>query len=96
MLENPCNFLEVFSASPYNSSMFDFLQAGRWIMFAGISLIVIGGVVYLLGKLGGFSNLPGTLRYEGNGITCVFPLLASILLSVILTLVLNLLARIIK
>lgn len=76
--------------------MFDFLQAGRWIILAGISLIIIGGLVYLVGKAGGISQIPGTLRYEGQGITCVFPLLASIVLSIILTVVLNVLARWIK
>lgn len=76
--------------------MFDFTQAGRWIILAGISLVVIGLLVYLIGKLGGFSNLPGTLRFEGSGFTCVFPLLASIILSIVLTLILNILARLIK
>lgn len=88
--------LEGYSASPYNAGMFDYLQAGRWIILAGISLIAIGGLVYLIGKLGGFSGLPGTLRFEGNGFTCVFPLLASIILSVVLTLVLNVIARLLK
>jgi uncharacterized membrane protein len=76
--------------------MFDFTQISRWIIVAGISLIVVGGLVYLLGKFGGFSNLPGTLRYEGNGMTCVFPLLASIVLSILLTILLNVAARWIK
>lgn len=76
--------------------MFDFLQAGRWIIIAGITLIIIGSLVYLTGKLGGVSQLPGTLRFQGQGITCVFPILASIVLSIILTVILNVLARWIK
>lgn len=76
--------------------MFDFTQIGRWIIISGICLVVIGGLVYLLGKLGGLSNLPGTFKFEGSGITCVFPILASIVLSLVLTIVLNLLARWLK
>jgi hypothetical protein len=76
--------------------MFDFLQAGRWIILVGISLIVIGGLVYLVGKLGGFSQIPGTIRFQGQGFTCVIPILASIVLSILLTVVLNVLARWIK
>ncbi len=72
------------------------MQVGRWIIFAGIGLIVTGGLIYLWGKFGGLSQLPGTLRFEGQGFTCVFPLLASIVLSIILTIVLNVLARLLK
>jgi hypothetical protein len=76
--------------------MFDFLQAGRWIMLAGVGLVITGGLIYLAGKYGGFSQLPGTIHFEGQGITCVFPILASIVLSIVLTVILNLFARLIK
>lgn len=68
--------------------------AGRWMVFAGLGLVVIGGSLWLLGRA--FPNLnqfPGTIRIQGAGFTCVFPLLASILLSVLLTIILNLVAR---
>jgi hypothetical protein len=42
------------------------------------------------------TDLPGTIRWQGNGVTCVFPILASIVLSIVLTVVLNLLARLLK
>ncbi len=86
----------IVSAWTYNSVMFDFLQAGRWIVLTGVCLIVVGGLVYLIGKLGGIPPLPGTIRYEAQGFTCVFPLLASIVLSIVLTVILNILARWIK
>jgi len=76
--------------------MFDLMQIGRWIAIAGIVLIVTGGLIYLIGRFGGLSGLPGTIKFESSGFTCVFPLLGSIVLSIILTIVLNLLARIIK
>ena len=75
--------------------MFDLMHIGRWIIIAGISLMVIGGLVYAAGKFG-LTDFPGTLRWQGNGLTCVFPILASIVLSIVLTVVLNLLARFLK
>lgn len=72
--------------------MENFETIGRWIIIFGIAVIVIGGVIWLLGKLG-INQLPGTLRLEGPGVTCIFPVLASIVLSILLTLILNLLAR---
>ena len=38
-------------------------------------------------------SLPGTLRIQGSGFTCVVPLLASIVGSVVLTILLNLVVR---
>jgi hypothetical protein len=66
---------------------------GRWLMVGGVVLAVIGGIVWALGRFTGLTRLPGTIRIEGSGFTCVIPILASIVLSVVLTLALNLLAR---
>jgi hypothetical protein len=70
---------------------------GRWLVFAGVGLALIGGLIWLLSRL--FPNLtqfPGTIRIQGAGITCVFPILASIILSILLTIVLNVIARMMK
>lgn len=70
---------------------------GRWLIIAGVGLALLGGLVWLLARV--FPNMtqfPGTIRVQGAGWTCVFPLLASIILSVILTIVLNVIARMMK
>lgn len=72
--------------------MSNFEIIGRWLLVLGLALAVIGGLVWGLGRLG-VNQLPGTLRINIPGGTCVIPLLASIVLSIVLTLVLNLLAR---
>jgi len=74
----------------------DFMMMGRWLIIAGVCLVITGGIVYLIGRVGGISQIPGTLRLEGQGITCIFPILGSILLSIILTVLLNLAARWLK
>jgi phosphotransferase system glucose/maltose/N-acetylglucosamine-specific IIC component len=69
---------------------------GRWIMIAGGVLVMVGAAVWLLSKIPWLSQLPGTLRIEGKGFTCIFPVLAMIILSVVLTLVLNIVALLIN
>lgn len=69
-------------------------RIGLWLVIFGIVLALLGGLIWLLARL--FPNLsqfPGTIRIQGAGFTCVFPVLAMILLSVLLTIVLNVIAR---
>jgi hypothetical protein len=74
--------------------MFGLETIGRWLVIAGLSLALLGGAVWLLARVfPGLSQLPGTIRFQSGGFTCVFPLLASIVLSIVLTILLNLLAR---
>jgi hypothetical protein len=67
---------------------------GRWLIIAGLAIVFFGGIVWLVARL--FPNLsqfPGTLRIQGGGMTCVFPILASIIASIVLTILLNVIAR---
>jgi len=67
---------------------------GRWMVIGGLGLVIIGGVIWLLARaFPNLSQFPGTIRIQGSGFTCVFPLLASIILSILLTIILNLAAR---
>lgn len=68
-------------------------QIGRLLVLCGVMLAVVGGAVWALGRFGGLGRLPGTLRIESGGFTCLIPILGSILISVVLTIALNLLAR---
>jgi hypothetical protein len=72
-------------------------SVGRWLLIVGIGIALVGAVLWAAGRF--FPNLgqlPGTIRIQGSGFTCLIPLLGSILLSVLLTIVLNLLAKFIK
>jgi hypothetical protein len=71
-----------------------FSQSGRWLIIMGISMAVVGAMIVLLGKFGGMKEFPGTIQFEGNGVSCVLPLLGSIVVSILLTLVLNIILRI--
>ena len=59
-------------------------QLGKHIAVIGVALIVLGGLVWLLGK-GGFKGLPGDIRYESDGVRVYFPIVTSIVVSVVLS-----------
>ena len=66
-------------------------------MLLGILLLVVGGLLVLADRLGlSLGRLPGDFVYHRDGLTCVFPLATSLLISLLLTLVLNVLARWLK
>jgi phosphotransferase system glucose/maltose/N-acetylglucosamine-specific IIC component len=66
---------------------------GRWILIFGVAVVVVGGLIWALGKFTRIQDLPGTLKFEFSGVTCIVPILASIVISILLTVVLNLVIR---
>lgn len=66
---------------------------GRWLVILGISITVIGAVLWGVAKLTGWEKFPGTLKLQSGAFTCVIPILGSIILSILLTVLLNFLAR---
>jgi len=59
-------------------------QVGRFLALTGAALVVVGGILWALGRAG-LRGLPGDLRYEGEHVRVYFPIMSSIALSVILT-----------
>jgi hypothetical protein len=74
-------------------TMGDLQTIGRWLLIAGMAITIIGGILWLLGRFSGLQNLPGTLKFEVSGLTCIVPLLGSIVISILLTILLNVLFR---
>ncbi len=73
--------------------MDNFANMGRLLVLLGIGIAVVGGLVWLLARFSGLNNLPGTIKIEGSGFTCLFPILGSIVLSILLTIILNIVVR---
>jgi hypothetical protein len=69
---------------------------GKLLVLAGGALVLIGAAVWLLSGTGLFGRLPGDIRIERPGITCVFPLASMIVLSLLLTVVVNVILRMMK
>ena len=66
---------------------------GRMLLFAGLGIALLGGLLMLGGKIPGLGRLPGDIVYRKGNFTFYFPLVTSILLSVLLTLILSLFRR---
>jgi hypothetical protein len=62
----------------------------------GAAVLLLGGLLWLLSKLPFVGHLPGDIRIERPGFTCLIPLVSSILLSLLLTVLLNVIIRIVQ
>ena len=69
---------------------------GKTLVIIGVALAVLGGLVWLLSKVPFLGRLPGDIRIERPGFTCLVPLASSIVLSIVLTILLNIIVRIIN
>jgi hypothetical protein len=65
---------------------------GRWLILAGVVLIVLGLAWPWLAKLG-LGRLPGDIYYEREGFRFYFPITTGIVVSLVLTLLIWLFRR---
>jgi hypothetical protein len=63
------------------------------LLLIGVTLVLLGGVLLLVGKVPFLGRLPGDIVIERKNFTFYFPLATSILLSIVLTLLLSLFGR---
>lgn len=65
-------------------------QTGKWIIIAGIIIVVVGVLIYFFhDKLNWLGKLPGDIRIEKENFRFYFPVTTMIILSVIITLLIN-------
>jgi hypothetical protein len=79
--------------------LMDVQAIGRVLLIIGIVVAIFGGLLMLLGNtpiLKNLGGLPGDIRIERPGFTCIFPLATMLLLSIVLTIVLNIIVRLIN
>ena len=69
---------------------------GKMLVLGGLAMTTVGGILWASARLPILRDLPGTIRIDRPGFSCVVPVLASIILSVLLTVVLNLIVRLIQ
>ena len=75
----------------------DSSSLAKIIIALGVMLVVIGGLVWVLGKTGlPLGRLPGDIRIEGERVSCYVPIVTMIILSVVLTVVLNIVIRLLN
>jgi hypothetical protein len=68
----------------------------KLLIVIGATLLLLGGLLWLASRTPFLGRLPGDIRIERPGFTCLIPLASSILLSILLTLLLNVIARLIN
>ncbi len=66
---------------------------GKFLIFLGLIIAAIGGLLLLSGKIPWIGRLPGDIIIQRRNFTFYFPLATSILLSLILTLLFWLLGK---
>ncbi|MGI5942792.1 MAG: DUF2905 domain-containing protein [Pelotomaculaceae bacterium] len=66
---------------------------GKMILFFGIFLVLIGGLLLLGGRLFGMGRLPGDIFLQRGNFSFYFPVVTCIVLSILLTIILNLIRR---
>ena len=69
----------------------------RILIIAGLLLVGLGGLVFLLARVGlPLGRLPGDIHIQTDNFSCSFPIVTMILLSVVLTIILNVVIRLIN
>ncbi|MFL6464028.1 MAG: DUF2905 domain-containing protein [Bryobacteraceae bacterium] len=70
------------------------MNVGRFLIFSGLVLICLGGLLLLINRLGlPLGRLPGDIKWQGKGTTFYFPVVSCILLSILGSLLLWLVNR---
>jgi hypothetical protein len=62
-------------------------QIGKWLIWVGIIIALVGGLMVVLGRLGLF-RLPGDLEFGSKNWRIYFPIASCILISIVLTVIL--------
>jgi hypothetical protein len=62
-------------------------QVGKWLILMGITIVLAGGLVMILGRIGLF-KLPGDLEFGGKNWRIFLPIASCIIISIVLTAIL--------
>ena len=71
----------------WNSMDFSPQQIGKWLIAAGVVIILLGALMMLLGRVGLF-KLPGDLEFGSKNWRIYLPIASCIIISIILTVIL--------
>jgi hypothetical protein len=75
----------------------DATTIGKWIVLIGLGLAILGGLVWLAGRLGlPLGRLPGDISIQNGNFSFFFPCASSIIISIVLTVLLNVVLRLIR
>jgi hypothetical protein len=70
-----------------------FTEVGKWLVIGGLGMALLGGVIWLLGHIPFYGNLPGDIRIQTQNFGCFIPIASMIVISILATIVLNIIIR---
>ncbi len=70
--------------------MSEFQQAGKFLIFAGIFILILGGLFLFGDKIPFLGKLQGDIYIKKKNFTFYFPIVTSILLSLLISLIIYL------
>ncbi len=59
-------------------------HVGKMIVLVGLGIVVVGGIVWGLGRLG-FRGLPGDINYQSGNVRIYIPIVSCLAVSAILS-----------
>jgi Protein of unknown function (DUF2905) len=66
----------------------------RIFLIIGVIFLILGGIAYVASRINiPLGKLPGDFIVQGKNITCIIPLMTSILLSIVLSIILTIISR---
>ena len=71
----------------------NFSNLGKILIFIGIGIATLGGLILLFSKVPFIGKLPGDIKIQKENFTFYFPIVSSIILSIVLTIILNIVIR---
>ncbi|MGM0368136.1 MAG: DUF2905 domain-containing protein [Actinomycetota bacterium] len=71
----------------------NFGNLGKILIFIGIGIVVLGGIIFLFSKIPYAGRLPGDIHIKKDNFSFHFPITTSIIISIILTIILNIIIR---
>ena len=70
------------------------MEIGKWLIFTGFTISVLGLIFFTFGdKLGFLGNLFGDLKYESKNIKIFFPFTSMLIISIIFSIIINIISK---
>jgi len=80
----------------YNYSEMNLGHIAKILIFIGIAIAVLGGILFLLSKVPLLGKLPGDIIIKRENFTFYFPLATSIIASIVLSIILTIIFKFIS
>ena len=71
----------------------NFSNLGKILIYIGIGIAILGGLLLLFSKVPFIGKLPGDIIIKKENFTFYFPIASGIIISIVLTIILNIIVR---